>query len=47
MNVPKSVNPNIAIGLPVAFFILWMQRHKRWHLMIGTMDGTYKIKSAK
>jgi len=47
MNVPKSVNPNIAIGLPLALFIVWMQRNKRWNLMMGAMDGTFKVRSVK
>jgi len=46
MNAPQSVPPNIAIALPLVFFIVWMQRNKRWHLMVGTMDGTYTIKRA-
>ena len=45
MNYPTSVNSNYAIGLPLAFFIVWMQRNKRWSLMIHTMDLTYKIRS--
>jgi hypothetical protein len=41
-----SVSPNIVVGTCVALFFVWMQRNKRWSLMIHTMDGTYKIAPA-
>jgi hypothetical protein len=47
MNVPSSVNPNYVFFVSMALFIVWMQRNGRWNLMIGTMDGTYKIRSTK
>lgn len=45
MNIPE-VSPNAVFFVSFALFIVWMQRHKRFHLMIGAMNGTYKIKAA-
>jgi hypothetical protein len=47
MQLPQSVSTNYMWGVCTALFIVWMQRNKRWALMIHTMDGTYKVQSTK
>jgi hypothetical protein len=37
---------NYALGVSIALFIVWMQRNKRWALMLRAMDGTYKVRSS-
>lgn len=46
MNLPKSVSPNYVFFISTALFIVWMQRKGRWNLLVGAMDGTYRIRSA-
>jgi len=43
MQMP-NVSPNYAFFVSFALFVVWMQRNKRWALMIHTMDGTYTIR---
>jgi len=38
-----NVSPNYVFFVSFALFAVWMQRNKRWSLMLHTMDGTYKI----
>lgn len=40
-----SVSPNYVFFVSFALFAVWMQRNKRWTLMYGAMDGTYKLRS--
>jgi hypothetical protein len=42
-----NVSPNAMFLVSGALFIVWMQRHKRWQLMIRTMDGQYHIRGTK
>ncbi|HEY1645941.1 MAG TPA: hypothetical protein VGF75_06275 [Candidatus Saccharimonadales bacterium] len=35
---------NYALGVSAALFIVWMQRNKRWGLVVKAMDGTYKVR---
>jgi hypothetical protein len=38
-----SVSPNLVFFVSLSLFGVWMQRNKRWALMIHTMDGSLKI----
>jgi hypothetical protein len=42
-----NVSPNYIFFVSAALFGVWMQRNKRWTLMIHAMDGTYKIRERK
>lgn len=39
-----TVTPNMVFFVDFALFLVWMQRHHRFTLLIGAMDGTYKIR---
>jgi hypothetical protein len=40
-----NVSPNYVFFVSFALFGVWMQRNKRWSLMLAAMDGQYKIRS--
>ena len=41
-----NVSPNYVFFMSGALFVVWMQRHKRWSLLVGAMDGSYGIRKA-
>ncbi len=42
-----NVSPNYVFFVSTALFVVWMQRNKRWSLLIGAMNGTYTVRPKK